>query len=307
MTRQDAVRELLRLARNACDADRATLEDVIAWIAGGDDEPPARKGGSAERMRRKREKEALAKASQPPSQDASQGVTNVRHIASQQASQGPSHVTLPVARVSESEFTHSDSDALSGPSEPLSGQSLQNSTERTRVTTTVTPVTTAPVTSCVTCDEDDGERHEPYQPPEDNVFRRRHAAVLGAIAWLQAVTGVAWPQREWAREWATIAEKPVAERRAVALALKASEWARANPTQVTPGHVVKHWPKYASGQSDPVPVSREARADQQADIRERARLEQEREMQEKMRREMRGEYSPPPAAIASLLPKVGAQ
>lgn len=99
MTKSEAVKELLRIARKLVDElDRIALENVIAWIAGDGEEPPNRRGGSAERMRRKRERDASQRASQPPSQ----GVTNPVTSDAKKASQVASRLALPVAGVSDS-------------------------------------------------------------------------------------------------------------------------------------------------------------------------------------------------------------
>ncbi len=158
----------------------------------------------------------------------------------------------------------------------------------------------APAPALVTpvVDDDPRNQHEPYQPPEDSAFRRPTASQVGAT-WLSHVTGVDWPVAAWRRELEAIGLKPPSSKHAVAKALKADEWVRANPHLVNPGHVAKHWPRYASGR-ETVDVGRD-HADLAAERRLAARKAEDAATHAKMQRDLRGEYSPPPASVGELL------
>lgn len=49
------------------------------------------------------------------------------------------------------------------------------------------------------------------------------------------------------RELMFIGAQPEPERQRALAAIRASEWCQANPTLVSPGHVVRRWPHYAAG------------------------------------------------------------
>lgn len=191
---------------------------------------------------------------------------------------------VPVARVQDS---HSDSESfpLPNPSEPSSATSQTQHAAR-EIAGVADP-------------DDLDAAHEPYQPPGDSVFARP-TATDEAIVWLERVTGVRWPKREWRSEFEALAKKPIGEKRNAAIAMRADDWVKANPHLANPGHVVKHWPKYASGSSQAVTVERDT-GDAAAERRLAARKAQDAENDARMRREMRGQYGPPPTELASAI------
>lgn len=71
---------------------------------------------------------------------------------------------------------------------------------------------------------------------------------------------------EWRGALEQIGDKPEAERRAVVPAIRGKAWCRANPTKVTPSHVLRMWADYAAGAPPMQLVSEPALAPQPTEL-----------------------------------------
>lgn len=88
------------------------------------------------------------------------------------------------------------------------------------------------------------------------------SAIADATATLLAAsTGKRWPADGWLRDLTWIAGQPHAELDRVLAAITADTWCQANPSQITPAHLRKYWPRYADGPRHSVIVRGPARAD----------------------------------------------
>lgn len=70
---------------------------------------------------------------------------------------------------------------------------------------------------------------------------------IGNDFMLAVNASLTWDFGSWKRELELIGDKPESQRATALTTILDSRWCQANAHAVNPGHVVKYWPKYASG------------------------------------------------------------
>lgn len=73
------------------------------------------------------------------------------------------------------------------------------------------------------------------------------ACRIGNDFMLAVNASLTWDFGSWKRELELIGDKPESQRTVALTTIQASRWCQTSAHMVTPGHVVKYWPKYASG------------------------------------------------------------
>jgi hypothetical protein len=101
-----------------------------------------------------------------------------------------------------------------------------------------------------------GREQEQEQEREQGVAHASRSNLLLGLDLMRAINPKAeWPHSKWLGDLEDLGAKPDAEKARAITAILASEFHRTNPHAATPGHLVKYWPKYASGSDAIRPVA----------------------------------------------------